>query len=204
MHFIEVKADLLQHGLSIRIVNRMLTTLDHVAVQLRGVGHVEVSHHHEALRGPVATPHVGVTGGFSKGTRGSVSQVAHEHLTAELEVLLDDLGIFGIEVVLFAEAIKVPFGIQEDFLQGVFFDGPLAKQIRRAQRHVQLATADPLAVLTTIPLFHHQHVKLLIPPKRGAIFVFVVGQRFSQTHHCDAALVFDWIAHSLGSDHLWH
>ena len=127
VHLVEVEAHFFEDRLRVRVVDRMLAALDHVAVQLGGVGHVEVAHDHEALRRPVAPAHIGMARCLPKRTRRAVAQMAHEHLAAELEVLLDHLGVVRVEVVLLAQAVEVLLRVEEDFLQRIALHRALAE-----------------------------------------------------------------------------
>ena len=177
----------------------MLTAVDEHLVQLRGIGHVEIAHHHQRTRRPVAATKVGVTGTLVEFTRSAVAQMTDENLTTEIEALFDTLGVSRIELLFAGEFVELLDLLAENFRQRVFLDATSAERVGLAFRHVELHTSDARAVLTAIVLFLHQKKQLVESPQRGAVAVVIISKRFAESHRRDPAFVFEEIAHDFVS-----
>ena len=68
----------------------MLTTILHALVQLIGVGHIEVPHHHKGARGPVASAQIRMTRAIIELPRGSVAEVPHVNISSESQNAAED------------------------------------------------------------------------------------------------------------------
>ena len=192
---VEMIADFLQNRLRVGAENRMLTTIDQHLVQLRGIGHVEVAHHHQRPRRPVAATQIGMTGTFIKLAGGTVTQMADENLTTEIKAFLDALGVGRIELFFAGEFVELLDLLAENFGQRVFLDATPAERVGLTLWHVELHAADARAVLTTVVLFLHEKKQLVEAPQRGAVAVVIIGKRFAKSHRRDPAFVFEEIAH---------
>ena len=178
MSLIELEADFFQHALGICTEDGMLTALHHDAVELAGIGEIEIPHHHETPRRPGAAAQVGMQTGLTESARGAVAEVADIDLSSQFEFPLDGLRIFfkkrhflACFVTLFLALGIDPPGDALVVLPNSLEDLPhllnrggetLAEEVGRTGWHVELATADADAVLTTIALLRHQcrkHVK---------------------------------------------
>ena len=154
--FIEVKADFLQHRLGIGSKHWMLSALDQLTIQLAGVGHVEISHHHESARGPVAAAQVGMAGTGIELARGAVAQVTNQNFPTEVEVLFDAIGLLGIKFVLASEFVE-PFDFRtEQAGERILFGIASTENIGGAHGHIELRATDADAIVTTVVLLFHE------------------------------------------------
>ena len=196
-----METDFLQDGLGIRVEDRVLPALDQVVVQIPGVGHVEVPQHHQGLRGPVRPPKVRMTAAGTELPRSPVAEMPEEDLAAEVEMLLHLVGV--VLPPLLDQAFPLQLGKTPQLLlhhldEGVALGVPLAEQVGRPQRHIQLAAADPDTVLAPVVLLLHQEIQALEAPEAGAVLVQEVGQWLLQPDHRQAAFVMEGIAHGRG------
>ena len=173
VQLIQMKPNLLQHRLRVRPVNRMLPPLNHDAMQLPGVRHVEVPHHHQTLRRPVAPPHVGMTSPLAKRPGRPIPQMPHQNLPAVIKKLPHHLRPKIPLLILPVVIVKMPPHVPhirlprlvKHIVQRVLLRGPQPEHVRLPQRHVQLAASNPRSVMPAIPLLRHQRIQLVKAPQ---------------------------------------
>ena len=110
----------------------MLSALDELAVELAGVGHVKVPHHHQGTRRPVAAAQVGMARAGIEFARGAVAQVADENFTTEVEVLLHARGQLRIQLFFANQFIEPLDFIAEQTRQRVFLGIAATENVRCA------------------------------------------------------------------------
>ena len=194
--FVEMVADFFQDRLGVGAENGVLAAVDEHFVELAGVGHVEVAHHHQGAGRPVAAAQVRVAAARIEIARSAVAQVADEDFTAEVEVRLNAGRVLDVHRALAGHFEEVFDLLVEDLGQSVFGDAAAAVHVRLADGHVDLDAANTGAVLTAIVLLFHEEKQLVETPQAGAVTVVIIGQRLAESHSGDPAFVFEEVAHA--------
>ena len=194
VRLIEMVADFLKHRLRIGAEDRVLAALDERFVELGGIGHVEIPHDHEGARRPVAAAEVGMAGAFIELAAGAVAQVPHEDLAAEIKVLLDAIGAVLVQLALAVHLEEGFHLLAENLCQRVGFDPAPPVDVGFSERHIELHTADPGAVLAAVVLLFHEQEELVHPPQAGAVAVVIVCERLAEADGGDAAFVIKVVA----------
>ena len=192
---VEEEADLLEQGLGVRSEDRMLADRDEAVVQLHRVGHVEIPGQHQVSRRPRAAPEERVARTQAVAAGGAVAEMSEVDLRSEVEVLFDRVGELRMDRAvgdLLAILLKE---FLEDPVERVRLDVALAEHERLARRDVELHTRHTRAILSAVVLLLHQQKQLEEAPKRRAVFLLIIGERFEQPHKRHAAFVSDEIAH---------
>ena len=191
---VEVVADFLKHRLGVGAEHRMLAALDQLLIEFGGVGHVEIPHDHEGARRPVAAAQVGVAGAFVELAARPVSKVPHQDLAAEIEDVLDAVGVVFVEDAFAVHLEERLHFLAENLRERVRLNAAAAVDVGFSEWHIELHAADAGAVLAAVVLLFHEQEQLVHAPQAGAVAVVVIRQWFPQAHRRDAAFVIQVVA----------
>ncbi|NIP92392.1 MAG: hypothetical protein GWO24_02515, partial [Akkermansiaceae bacterium] len=154
----------------------MLTALDQLLVQLRGVGHVEVAHHHQGAGRPVAAAEVGMAGTGVELPGSSVAQVADQNLPREVELLLQHFGVVQVHHAFARHLVDTAQLVAEETCQGIAGGVPFPENVGLSLLHLELGTADAHSIVTAVVLLLHEEEQLPETPQGVSVTVLEVGE----------------------------
>ncbi|HBE97490.1 MAG TPA: hypothetical protein DDW68_10000 [Verrucomicrobiales bacterium] len=192
---IQMKSNFLQHRLGIRSKHRVLTTIQHPLVQLAGIGHVKISHHHQTPCGPIGPAQIGMTGTVIKFSRCPVTQVSHVNISSKIKIRAEIIRVLLIKKPLAMLPLQILELLAKELGQGILLGIPTSENIWLPRWHPDFGTTDSNPVLPTIVLLLHQKKQFIKAPESRPVTVLIIGQWLLQSHNGDSTLVFERIAH---------
>ena len=92
--------------------------------------------------------------------------------------------------------VQLPVLVTEDLGQSLATGAPFPEHKGLARWHVQFHRSNPRTILSSIMLLFHQQEKLIETPKRGPVFLRIIGKRFSQLDQRNATMMAYFVTHA--------
>ena len=179
-------SELFEKDIGVRHHAGMLSLDSNLIENLLHVRHVEVRTETKVFGAPVVSSQEGMNIRKATLAGSRIPEVAHINFSCKRHEACREVCVMKL---FFRKVSKFLLHVGKDFLNGSAAKPPFTENELLAGRSLHLHTSQAGAFLTAVVLLLHQQIEFVQAVHPRAVFLFIIGKRLEESHHCHTTFV---------------